>query len=121
MGTTQKIEAAIVLSDAYNGNSDTSVTELIGAVGKPIYIMYFPERKTYEINLETGSRQEVKMEFYRYDVFSHGAGFDRDSQWMLYCCAEDAFNSGWGLWRESVEIRIKQTVLIGYCLQKVRD
>lgn len=58
------------------------------------YRFYFaPERKTYDIDLETRKIREITMSFDRDEVREHAPGFSVDSQWMQYGCTENAFHT----------------------------
>lgn len=54
---------------------------------------HWQERKTYDIDPETGEFHEVPMEFSYEEVREHVPGFAVDSQWMQYCCMENAFHT----------------------------
>ncbi len=56
-------------------------------------IWYAPERKLYEINIDTGEYKEVEIEFDYDDLLANEAGFMEESEWMQYCLDENAFNS----------------------------
>jgi len=61
---------------------------------KPIYrYFYAPQRKSYDINLETKEAKELEIVFDKHEVFSHASGFSKWSQWTQYICAEDVFNT----------------------------
>lgn len=51
------------------------------------------ERKAYDIDPKTGEFQEITIEFSYEDVREHVPGFAVDSQWMQYCCMENAFHT----------------------------
>ena len=55
--------------------------------------VYTPERKTYDINLETKEISEVDVVFDKKEVYEHASGFTKWSQWIQYICMEDVFNS----------------------------
>ncbi len=62
--------------------------------GKPdCRIWYAPERKLYDINIDTKKYKEVEIEFDQDDLKEHAPGFMEESEWMQYCLNEDAFNS----------------------------
>jgi len=56
-------------------------------------IWYVPERKLYDINIETKAYKEVEIEFDYDDLQEHEPGFMEESEWMQYCLNENAFNS----------------------------
>jgi len=63
-------------------------------LGKPdCRIWYAPERKLYDINIETKAYKEVEIEFDYDDLQEHESGFAEESEWMQYCLNENAFNS----------------------------
>mgnify|MGYP002677519918 CR=1 FL=1 len=51
------------------------------------------ERKTYEVDFASDSVEECEISFDEMNVRAHVRGFGADSQWMRYCCREDAFHS----------------------------
>ena len=51
------------------------------------------DRKLYDINLETKEYKEIPIEFNKNELEKHTAGFDRTSDWIMYSCLENAFNS----------------------------
>lgn len=52
-----------------------------------------PERKLYEININTKEYKEVPIVFDYDDLKEHEPGFMEESEWMQYCLIENAFNS----------------------------
>ncbi len=50
-------------------------------------------RRIYDINVQTKEYRESIIEFEKRELEIHTAGFDRESDWLLYCCREDAFHS----------------------------
>lgn len=63
-------------------------------LGKPdCRIWYAPERKLYDININTKECQEVEIEFDDDDLVAHEPGFMEESDVMQYCLKENAFNS----------------------------
>ncbi len=63
-------------------------------LGKPdCRIWYAPERKLYDININTKAYQEVDISFDHTDLETHEPGFMEASEWMQYCLNENAFNS----------------------------
>lgn len=64
------------------------------AEGDYVYRMfYYPKRKLYEINLDTGACQEIPIVFDGEEVQSHEKGYCENSDWLQYCCMENAFCS----------------------------
>ena len=62
--------------------------------GKADYrIWYAPERKLYDINIDTKEYREISIEFDYDEVKRHEPGFMEESEWMQYCLNESAFNS----------------------------
>lgn len=51
------------------------------------------DRKLYDINLETREFKEIPIEFNKEELERHTAGFERTSDWIMYSCMENAFNS----------------------------
>lgn len=63
-------------------------------IGKPdCRIWYAPERKLYDININTKAYQEVEIDFDYDDLIMHEPGFMEESEVMQYCLIENAFNS----------------------------
>ncbi len=63
-------------------------------LGKPdCRIWYDPERKLYDINIDTKAYKEVEIDFDYEDLVRHEPGFMEESEWMQYCLDENAFNS----------------------------
>ncbi len=56
-------------------------------------IWYAPERRLYDINLDTKECREVPIEFDYEDWKEHEPGFMEESEWLQYCLNENAFNS----------------------------
>ena len=54
---------------------------------------YAPEHILYDLDLENHTAIPVKKTFDKNEICSLAAGFHMESQWMPYCCYEDAFNS----------------------------
>lgn len=63
-------------------------------LGKWTY-RYFstPDRRLYDMNLETEELKEINVEFDRNELKRHEPGFCENSDWMQYACIENAFNS----------------------------
>lgn len=56
-------------------------------------IWYAPERKLYDINIDTKAYKEVVIEFDCQELREHEPGFMEESEWLQYCLGENAFNS----------------------------
>lgn len=56
-------------------------------------IWYAPERKLYDINIDTKVYKEVEIEFDYQELREHEPGFMEESEWLQYCLGENAFNS----------------------------
>lgn len=56
-------------------------------------IWYAPERKLYDINLDTRECKEVEIDFDYQELKEHEQGFMEESEWLQYCLNESAFNS----------------------------
>ena len=56
-------------------------------------IWYTPERKLYDINIDTKEYKEVKITFDCDELKRHEPGFMEESEWLQYCLGENAFNS----------------------------
>ena len=56
-----------------------------------VFTLY--DRKLYKVDLETNEWQELGIGFDRKELEKNEAGFQKESQWMQYCCLENAFNS----------------------------
>jgi len=56
-------------------------------------IWYAPERKLYDINIDTKEYREVGIDFDYDELREHEPGFLEESEWMQYCLNENAFNS----------------------------
>jgi hypothetical protein len=54
---------------------------------------YAPERKTYDIDLETKEISEVDISYDYNDVADNIRGFSLGSDWNMYSCNENVFNS----------------------------
>ena len=53
----------------------------------------YTDKKLYEINLQTNSCAERSIFFDREELKAHEPGFCCSSEWLRYCCHENAFNS----------------------------
>lgn len=57
-------------------------------------LFYWPERKMYSYDLEKNEcGEEIEVKFNTDDLKHHEDGFCNCSQWLRYCCVENAFNS----------------------------
>ncbi len=56
-------------------------------------LWHAPERKLYDINMDTKKYKEVKIEFDYEELAEHEPGYMEESEWMQYCLNENAFNS----------------------------
>lgn len=54
-------------------------------------IFYYPERKLYDVNLDTGAYREIPIVFQEEELRAHEAGFCENSDWLQYCCMENSF------------------------------
>ena len=52
-----------------------------------------PDRKLYDVNVETGRYEEIDIVFDWEELREHESGFDNISEWLQYACLENAFNS----------------------------
>lgn len=67
---------------------------MIPRCGKPeCRLWYGPERKLYEMNIDTKEYREVPIEFDYEELKAHMPGFLEESEWMQYCLNEGAFHS----------------------------
>lgn len=58
------------------------------------YFFYHePSRKSYDIDWQMGEATEIQQTFRREDLLVHAPGFAKESQWMQYCCKENAFHT----------------------------
>jgi len=56
-------------------------------------IWYAPERKLYDVNIDTKECREVEIEFDLEELKAHEPGYMEESEWMQYCLSEGALNS----------------------------
>lgn len=56
-------------------------------------IWYAPERKLYDVDLETGICKEIEIEFDYEELKNQEPGFMAESEWLQYALVENAFNS----------------------------
>ena len=51
------------------------------------------DRRMYDVNPEMQTYKEILIAFDKKELEIHATGFDRESEWLLYCGREDAFHS----------------------------
>lgn len=51
------------------------------------------DRRLYDVDLESGTYEEINIEFDIDELKVNEPGFERTSEWLQYCCEENAFNS----------------------------
>lgn len=56
-------------------------------------LRYTPERKLYRVNIETKECTEIAIVFDLREIKEQSAGFKEQSEWLQYCCRENALNS----------------------------
>lgn len=56
-------------------------------------IWYAPERKLYDVDIDTGICEEIEIEFDYEELKNHEPGFMEESEWLQYALMENAFNS----------------------------
>ena len=56
-------------------------------------LFYYPERKLYDFDIEKNEFKEIEIKFDVDELREHEDGFNDCSQWLKYCCCENAFNS----------------------------
>lgn len=56
-------------------------------------LFYYPERKLYDVNPDTGAYREIPIVFQKEELRAHEAGFCENSDWLQYCCVENALCS----------------------------
>lgn len=62
--------------------------------GKAHHIMWVdPERKLYDVNIDTKEYQDIHIEMDYEELIEHEAGFAEESEWVQYCLNESTFNS----------------------------
>lgn len=68
--------------------------DLYAAQGKAHHLMWDdPERKLYDVNIDTKEYREIDIEMQYDDLISHIPGFAEESEWMQYCLNESAIHS----------------------------
>ena len=55
--------------------------------------IFEPTRRAYDIDWNTGVVVEIEETFRYEEVCAHAPGFAKESQWMQYCCKENAFHT----------------------------
>lgn len=55
--------------------------------------IFEPMRRAYDIDWNTGTVVEIEETFRYEEVCAHAPGFAKESQWMQYCCKENAFHT----------------------------
>lgn len=56
-------------------------------------LYYYPERKLFDFDIEKNKLKEIEIKFDVNQLRQHEDGFNDCSQWLKYCCCENAFNS----------------------------
>ena len=56
-------------------------------------LFYHPERKLYDFDIQANMLNEIELKFDTDELKQHEDGFNDWSQWLRYCCCENAFNS----------------------------
>lgn len=51
------------------------------------------DRKLYNVDLETSKYEEINIEFNVNELKENEPGFNKNSEWLQYCCEESAFNT----------------------------
>jgi hypothetical protein len=77
---------------ATNGIGGFAAMPLDGAVGV-CRVWYAPERRLYEVNINTNAYKEIEIEFDYDDLVQHEPGFMERSEWLQYSLDENVFNS----------------------------
>ncbi len=54
---------------------------------------YAAERKIYTFDDPNGQWSEIEVHFDREELISHEPGYGEESEWIQYCCRENAFNT----------------------------
>lgn len=57
------------------------------------HMWYMPERKLYDIDIETKECKEIAIVFDYSELKKNEDGFMETSEWMQYCCRENSFNT----------------------------
>lgn len=56
-------------------------------------LWHVPDRKLYEINIDTKEYREIEVDFDYEELKAHEPGFADESEWRRYCLNESAFNT----------------------------
>lgn len=56
-------------------------------------LFYYPKRKLFDFDIGKNQLKEIQIKFDKDELRQHENGFNDSSQWMKYCCCENAFNS----------------------------
>lgn len=56
-------------------------------------LFYYPKRKLFEFEIGKNKLKELSIKFDQEELRRHENGFNDSSQWLKYCCCENAFNS----------------------------
>ena len=93
-------EWKLPMGNAMRGKNGYFITSNMGGfiVSYPqkkakIRLWYVPERKLFDLNLDTKEYKEVEIDFDYEDLLQHEPGFMEESEWMQYCLNENAFHS----------------------------
>lgn len=94
-------EWKLPVGNAMRGKNGYFITSGMGSfvitypqVGRAdIRLWYSPERKLFDLNLDTKEYKEVEIDFDYEDLLQHEPGFMEESEWMQYCLTENAFHS----------------------------
>jgi len=61
---------------------------------KKVYQLFsFYDRKLYNVDLENNKYEEINIEFDMNELRANEPGFKKNSEWLQYCCQENAFNT----------------------------
>ncbi|MDE7322287.1 MAG: hypothetical protein K2N73_06060 [Lachnospiraceae bacterium] len=94
-------EWKIPIASAKRGRNGYFVSSYMGgfadmyaAQGKAHHLMWNdPERRLYDVNIDTKEYKEINVEMDYDDLVSHMFGFAVESEWMQYCLNESAIHS----------------------------
>lgn len=63
-------------------------------MGKRVHQLFsICDRKLYDVNEDTDECQEVMIDFNLEELKNHEPGFCKNSDWLIYACQENAFNT----------------------------
>lgn len=65
----------------------------IGEDSKRYKLFSLFDRRLYDVDLESDTYEEINIEFDIDELKAKEPGFERNSEWLQYCCEENAFNS----------------------------